>query len=87
MGRTVYYVSNTSFTASQYPEPAPGGAEIVPIHPYNAGYGIPACTVVLADGGTYHWSGTVHHWALAGVVSGTTQGRASSWGQMKSQFR
>lgn len=87
VGRTLYFVSSSSFTPSAYPEPVPGGAEIVSMHVYNAGYTEPACTVALANGEVYHWSGAIRHWYLAGSFAGTTQAKASSWGSLKSQSR
>jgi hypothetical protein len=65
----------------------PGTSDIVSVLVYNAGYMPPATTVVLANGDTYHWSGAVAAWELVGSLSGTTQARSTSWGEVKARYR
>ena len=87
-GHNVYYVSSAAAHVTAFPEQVPGGAGIVSVLVYNAGYDPPATTVVLADGSVYHWSGVSQGWTFVGsLTGGATSVRSMSWGQLKALRR
>jgi hypothetical protein len=87
VGRTLLVLTDSQPSPTPFPVPVPGTSDIVSVHVYNAGYMPPATTVVLASGETYHWSGAVAGWTLVGSLSGPTQVRSTSWGEMKARYR
>jgi hypothetical protein len=87
VGRALLVLSTAMPSPTPFPEPVPGTSDIVSVLVYNAGYAVPATTVVLANGDTYHWSGNVPGWVLVGSFSGPTQLQSTSWGQLKARYR
>ena len=87
-GHNVYYVSTAAAHVTPFPEQVPGGAGIVSVLVYNAGFDPPATTVVLADGSVYNWNGFPQGWTFMGsLAGGATSVRSMSWGQLKALRR
>ena len=90
VGRNLLFLSTglSNPIPTPFPEPVPGSSDIVSVLVYNAGYGVPATTVVLANGDTYHWNGAQPRWDLVGSFGGTpVQTLSRTWGQVKSRYR
>ena len=87
IGRTVYYLTDSTPTPTAFPDPLPGSADIASVLVHNAGFAVPATTVVLSNGDVYHRSGIVDAWTFVGTFGGATAVRPASLGTLKARYR